>query len=148
MITKEEFIKKQDLIVENNIEETFNRLKSLKLMGFKDTDDKIIYKGYKLPAGAYEEFIPFKTCFNVINYYYNSNNKKIIGVLKNIVLNSVKNIGYDEKIIAVIGWDNYYRTLRVDNKKLFSNREIIDFVNETLDEKNEKEDHPFLIRRK
>lgn len=145
-MTKEEFLKKQDLTVETSIEETFDKLKGLKMMGLKDTSDKIIYKGYKLPAGAYEEFEPFMNCFKIISMYYYSNKEKIIDILKNAILNSVKNIGYDEKLIAIIGWDTYYRNRREDNKRLFTDREIMDLTNKILDEKNEHEKHPFLIK--
>ena len=146
MITKEEFLKKQDLTVEISIEETFDKLKGLKTMGLKDTSDKIIYNGYKLPAGAYEEFKPFMTCFKIINMYYESNKEKMIIILKKAILNSVKNIGYDEKIIAIIGWDTYYRNLREDNKRLFTDREIMDLTNEILDEKEEKKKQLFIIK--
>ena len=145
-MTKEEFLKKQDLTVDNSIEETFNKLQGLKLIGLKDTSDFIIYKGYKLPAGAYDDFAPFKTCFDIINYYYKSNKEKIFNVLKNVIINSTKNIGYDERVIAITGWDNYYMSLREDNKRLFTNREILDLINKILDEKNEKEEHPFIIK--
>lgn len=145
-MTKEEFLKKQDLTVETSIEETFDKLKGLKMMGLKDTSDKIIYKGYKLPAGAYDKFEPFMNCFKIISMYYYSNKEKIIDILKNAILNSVKNIGYDEKLIAIIGWDTYYRNCREDNKRLFNDREIMDLTNKILDEKNEHEKHPFLIK--
>lgn len=64
--------------------------------------------------------------------YYGSNKKMI---LKKAILNSVKNISYDEKIIAIIRWDTYYRNLRNDNKKLFTNREIMNLINRILDKK-------------
>ena len=146
MITKEEFLKKQDLTVETSIEETFDKLNGLKMMGLKDTSDKIIYKGYKLPAGAYEEFEPFMNCLNMINNYYKSDTEMVIKYLKEIIIESTKDIGYDEKIIAIIGWDTYYRNLREDNKRLFTDREIMDLTNKILDEKNEHEKHPFLIK--
>ena len=145
-MTKEEFLKKQDLTVGNSIEETFNRLKGLKVMGFGYTNDNIIYNGYKLPAGAYEDFKPFNTCFEIINKNYNSDEEKIKNGLKRVILNSVKNIGYDEKIIAITGWDRYYMVLRKDNKRLFSNKEIMNLINEILDEKNKKAEHPFIIK--
>ena len=147
-MNKEEFLERQRLDITNInlLEDAFNRLKGLKTMGFADTSVPIIYKGYKLPAGAYEEFKPFNNCFKIINMYYESDKEKMIGILKNAVLHSTNGIGYDEKLIAITGWDNFYRALRKDNKQLFSTREIMNLINKILDEKNEKEKHPFIIK--
>ena len=140
-MTKEEFLERQRLDITNIelLEETFNKLRGLKIMGFADTSTSINYNEYKLPAGAYEDFKPFNNCFNIINRFYESDEEVMIEIMRNSILTSVKNIGYDEKITAIVGWNNYYRALRKDNKQLFTAREITDLTNKILDEKNENE---------
>ena len=146
MYDKEEFLINKNLVVEKSIEETFYKLKDLKLEGKKNTSDIIICNGYKLPAGAYEEFKLFIYCLNTINNYYNSDTEIVIRYLKEIIIESTEGIGHNEKIIAITGWNNFYKTLREDNKKLFTDREILALINELLNDKNEHEKHPFLIK--
>ena len=140
----EEFLINKNLVVEKSIEETFYKLKRLKLEGEKNTSDIIICNGYKLPAGAYEKFKPFIHCLNIINNYYKSDTEIVIKYLKEIIIESTEGIGHNEKIIAITGWNNFYKTLREDNKKLFTDREILTLINGILECKNEEEKHSLI----